>query len=66
MMDLERFLNALGDFLSNMAENSVEALTALWHREVGWAVNMTAPRCCCPVNGARSPPGFTKELQMVK
>lgn len=44
LMDPYRFLNALGDFLSRMAAgHSVNALTSLWNRSVGQAINTIAP-----------------------
>lgn len=32
------------DFTSNMAGNSVESLTFLWNRKMGWTVDAFAPR----------------------
>lgn len=41
-MDLDGLLNTLGDFLSNMADNSVEALTSLWNGEMRQAIETSA------------------------
>lgn len=46
LMDPEGFLNAVGDFLNNKADNPVKALTAHWKREVVQAVDMIAPIFC--------------------
>lgn len=44
-MDLEGYMNALGNFPSNMAGDSVNVLTFLWNREVRWAIDTLASRC---------------------
>lgn len=64
-MTLEGFWNSLGDFPSNMAGDSDEALT-LWNREVGWAIDTIPSRCCCLVNGAQRAPCLTEELWAIK
>lgn len=65
-MDPGRFLNALGDFSSNIAGSSIKALSVLWHREAGKAVGTVVPRCCHSANWDQRAPWFTKKLLMMK
>ena len=44
-MDPDGFMNALGDYPSDMVGAPVKAQVALWNREMTWAADMIAPKC---------------------
>lgn len=63
---LDGLLNALGDFPSNMADESVKALINHWNREVGRAFDTITPRCQHLANGTWRTTRFAEDLQAMK
>uniref|UniRef100_A0A803TFX4 Reverse transcriptase domain-containing protein n=1 Tax=Anolis carolinensis TaxID=28377 RepID=A0A803TFX4_ANOCA len=66
LMDPDGFLTALGEFPTTLAGDSVDALVALWNKEVTRAIDMIAPERPLSSTRAKPSPWFTEKLAAMK
>uniref|UniRef100_A0A803TP95 Reverse transcriptase domain-containing protein n=1 Tax=Anolis carolinensis TaxID=28377 RepID=A0A803TP95_ANOCA len=66
LMDPDGFLMALEEFPATSAGDSVDALVALWNREMTRAINTIAPERPLSSTRAKPSPWFTEELAVMK
>lgn len=65
-MELDGFLNALGDFLVDMAGAPIEILVSLQNGEMHRVIGRIAPACTGHCSGAFTSLWYSSDLHVIK